>query len=384
MRTAAVLIFACVLAARGATVARMACGGTGGTDPAGNVWAADSKVGGGAAWTIANQPALASQPVPYQALCYSTATIPFSRAFTVPAGNYSVTLKWIEPNKTAAGQRTFTATINGAPVAIGLDIFSVTGGALKPYDQTYQVAAPGGSIQVTIAGVIGNGLLSAVQIDSVPAPDDGVKITCTSGTATVGQEINADGPSQEVTIFSQAPATTRWDMITVCPTVRFLGQTRVTMSIGRPGTNDSEMSGAEVPLEDSSNNSNCWTARPAIPQLIGAYDVVVKFAAYTTDASGQLAPGNLKNLTQGVATWEACYYQGKIGNVASTSKPVGQTDFFTCSGAYSHVDPQTGQTLKSDCAGIVWAKSAQHSVVGVEWPYSVSGNNPAAKWSPAR
>jgi hypothetical protein len=174
------IIVLLVAAAHSATVVRMACGGPGGTDAANNVWTADSGTGGGAVWTVANQPALASQPIPYRSLCYSFGTSSFSRTLTVPAGNYSVTLKMLEPNKTAAGQRVFGATINGVPVLSGLDLFAMAPAALKPYDRTYQVMAPAGVIQITLTASLGNAVLSAIQIDDVPfVPPVWIPPTCT-------------------------------------------------------------------------------------------------------------------------------------------------------------------------------------------------------------
>lgn len=381
-----ILIFAVVLSVRAATVVRMACGGPGGTDPAGNVWAGDSKVGGGTAWTVANQPALASQPGPYQALCYSSGSVPFSRTFTVAPGNYSVTLKWLDPNKTAAGQRIFGAAINGVPVAVGLDVFAAAGGALKAYDQTFPVSAPGGFIQVTLSGTVGNALLSAVQIDSVPvvADDGGGKITCDSGKIAAGVDLTADAPSQEVTILTAVPGNRRWDQITICPTDRFVGASLVTASIGRPGTSDNELLGPDVTLTDASSNSNCWTARPIPPQMSGKYDVVVNFKAFATDGSGMLIPGSIKSLTGGSATWEACGYAGKISDAAGLpSKPVGAamaTALQRCSGSGGVAVAKTAW----DCAGLLWAQiklgdGSMISMMGV--PMAAPAANPALTWS---
>ncbi len=363
MRLIVLLVLA--IAARGATVVQMACGG-----PGGNGWTADTKQGGGAYWTAANQPAMASQPIPYQTLCYSSGTSAFSRTFTVPAGAYAVTLKWLEPNKTASGQRTFSASINGAPVAIGLDVYAAAGGSLKPYDRTFQVQAPGGFIVVTLAGQIGNALLSAIQIDTAAAPETSNGITCKSGILRVGLDLIANAPNQEVTIMSNVSGSQRWDQVTICPTDRFLGQTRVTASMGRPGTNNLEMTGVEVPLEPQ-GTSSCWTARPAPPQFAGPYEVAINVKAYTRDSSGTETPGNISMLTGGSITWEACGYPGAIGNIAMGSVAAGSVPLLQCSGAFSHVDPQTGKTYKSDCAGILWAQFTGLSMVGI--PYIPSG-----------
>jgi len=355
-----ILAFVLIGSGYAATVVQMACGG-----PGGGAWVPDTKVGGGAYWTAANQSAMGAQPIPYQTLCYSSGTTPFSRTFTVPAGAYSVTLKFLEPNKTAAGQRLFNASINGAPVAIGLDVFAAASGALRPYDRTFQVQAPGGFIQVTLAGTLGNALLSAVQIDTAAPPDAGAQISCKSGIVKVGADIIAAAQTQEIEIMSNLPGSQRWEQIQMCITDRFLGQTRVTASMGRPGTNHNEMTGADVPMADSSGNAVCWTSRPTPGQFIGPYSVVIAINAWSKDpVTGAEIIGDLSKLTSGSLTWEACGYQGIIGNLnvaGQSTKPV----VMQCSGSDSHIDPVTGKTYIADCTGMLWAKLPGLSILGV-------------------
>ncbi len=180
MRYGLILILAAWLHA--ATVVRMACGGPGGTDAAGNVWTADSGIGGGIAWTAASQPNLSSQPVPYQSMCYSVGTASFSRTFNVPAGNYTVKFKFLEPNKTASGQRLFGASINGVPVISGLDLFAAAG-VLKPYDLAFNTTAVNGSIQIIFTTALWKSVISAIQIDSLPTvPPDKISACTGSGT----------------------------------------------------------------------------------------------------------------------------------------------------------------------------------------------------------
>jgi hypothetical protein len=83
-----------------------------------------------------------------------------------------VTLKFLEPNKTAAGQRIFNVAIsipiNGATVnEQGLDLFAVAPGALVPYDLSFPIiVAPGMSgIQISLTSVMGNAVLSGIQVD---------------------------------------------------------------------------------------------------------------------------------------------------------------------------------------------------------------------------
>ncbi len=365
-----IVLILLAVAAHATTLVQMACGGPGGAG-----WTADTKQGGGAYWTAANQPAMASQPIPYQTLCYSSGTTAFSRTFTLPAGNYTVTLKWLEPNKTAAGQRIFSASINGAPVAIGLDLFAASGGALKPYDRTFPISAPGGFIVITLTGQTGNALLSAIQIDTA-ASDTSAPITCDSDTIKVGVDLISDESSKEVEILYDIPGNWRYDQITICATERFLGQTSVTASMGRPGQNDIEMTGAEVPLNDSTTPT-CWTARPIPPQFNGPYSIVVNFKAYTS-VNGVLVPGKINSLTGGVLAWEVCGYPGKIGDLSASAK-IANPQVLECSGSESHVDPVSGKTITSDCAGLLWAKLPSLSIVGTRMtPPLVAGRT----WAP--
>ncbi len=157
------------------------------------------------------------------------------------------------------------------------------------------------------------------------------------------------------------PGERRFIMVTVCSTVRFLGQARVQVSMGRPGTNHLDLTGAFAPMEDASNNSNCWTARPSIPQLIGPYDIVAYFEVFKDDNT----PGNINLLTQGVMTWEILYTSGKIGALNKTAKNMSPARVLQCSGALSQIDPITGKVSTSICDGVLAASIDGIDIVGV-------------------
>jgi hypothetical protein len=154
-------------ASSGATVVRLACGGPGGVDSSGNTWAPDSGFSGGASWV--NTPPAGLVP-PYLNLRYSGGTVPFSYTFTLPAGAYVLTLKFIEPNKAAAGLRVFSVTANGAAVVSGLDVFAKAGGPLKPYDVSAPVTVDGVTLKLTFTATVGNAVIAGIQIDTVPPP----------------------------------------------------------------------------------------------------------------------------------------------------------------------------------------------------------------------
>ncbi len=169
MRFKLLLLLVLSVSLDAATVLRMSCGGTGGTDPAGNTWAGDTSFSGGAVWTKTNQPSMGSQPAPYQSLRYSAGAA-FSYSLFVPPGNYSLTLKFLEPNKTASGQRIFSVNVNGVTGIQNLDVFAAAGGAMKPYDRTVQVSSPNGNITLNLLPNIGNAILSGIQLDSIDPP----------------------------------------------------------------------------------------------------------------------------------------------------------------------------------------------------------------------
>jgi hypothetical protein len=196
------------------------------------------------------------------------------------------------------------------------------------------------------------------------APPSNVKtISVDSGTITAGVELVSTGPNMEIPIMTNIPGERRFDMVTVCTTVRFLGQTRVQMSIGRAGTNHTELTGVMVPLANASDNSNCWTARPAVPQFSGPYDLVAYVEVFSQDANNNEIPGIINSLSGGQLTWEIAYFPGNIGALAVTGKALG-SPVLECSGSGSHVDPLTGKTYTFDCAGLLWAKLPNTSIVG--------------------
>ena len=167
-----------ILPSFGATLVRIQCGGTGGVDAQGNVWQADVDYTGGGRWGAANQPSMATLPVPYNTLRYSNpAGSPFSYSIPVKPGNYNVTLKFVEPNKTAIAQRVFNLAIsipiNGATVnQEALDLFAVAPGALVPYDLSFPIIVASGmaGIQVSVAATTGNAVLSGIQVDDDTVP----------------------------------------------------------------------------------------------------------------------------------------------------------------------------------------------------------------------
>jgi hypothetical protein len=172
--TVAVLL---ALSAHAATLVRIQCGGPGGVDSAGNVWHADAYFTGGARWDTTNQATMASLPIPYKTLRYSAypAGSPVSYAIPMQPGIYTVTLKFVEPNKTATGQRVFSLAVNGALHIASLDLssldlFAVAPGALTPYSESFPVVITGPLLLIVLAPSQGNAVISGIQVDDDAVP----------------------------------------------------------------------------------------------------------------------------------------------------------------------------------------------------------------------
>jgi hypothetical protein len=174
-----------------ATLIRMACGGPGGTDSQGNVWSPDASFQGGTEWPVAgssaaDKAAMASMAIPYRTLRYTNpAGSGLSYTFQLPPGyvSYSLTLKFVEPNKTGSGQRIFSVFLNGAAALPNLDLFAVAPGALKPYDATFPIPGASGQVRIDLPAVTGNAVISAIQIDGTPAPPPVSEYVCGDGLA---------------------------------------------------------------------------------------------------------------------------------------------------------------------------------------------------------
>ena len=123
-------------------------------------------------------------------------------------------------------------------------------------------------------------------------------IECSSGTVSYSSLTNASA-SQEITIQTGVSGKARWDQILLAESTQFASTTGLTVSMGRTGSNDYEMTGGLFPLMVSSGNANFWSARPIPPQLTGTYNIVLNFA---------VTSGNVNAATAGVLQWELCGY----------------------------------------------------------------------------
>lgn len=76
-------------------------------------------------------------------------------------GLYAVSLSFIEPNKTAAGQRRFTVAIAGQQTPV-LDLFALAG--RQPYTLRTIALVGAGLLAIQFSGVLGNAVVSTIQV----------------------------------------------------------------------------------------------------------------------------------------------------------------------------------------------------------------------------
>jgi hypothetical protein len=126
-------------------------------------------------------------------------------------------------------------------------------------------------------------------------------VECASGTVPA-TALTAAAASQEITIQPAVSGNVRWAQVMVSETTLFAGTTGLTVSMGRPGSNNYEMTRTLVPLMVSSGDANYWPSRPDPPQLTGTYSIVLNFA---------VTSGNVNAATAGVLTWELCGYAAR-------------------------------------------------------------------------
>jgi hypothetical protein len=131
----------------GFTPIRISSGGAY-TDSLGQVWSADYGYLQGSTYSTSAAITGTSDQRLYQTERYNVPTLTYQ--FSVPNGNYTVTLKFAEIYDTAAGQRPMNITLNGTTVATNLDVWTAAGGPNRAYDLSYPVSVTGGQLTITL------------------------------------------------------------------------------------------------------------------------------------------------------------------------------------------------------------------------------------------
>jgi subtilisin family serine protease len=128
----------------------------------GRAWSPDADFSGGTPWSTTQAVTGTDQPELYRTCRYGA----FTYSFTVPNGNYVVTLKFCEPSRFGVGARVFNVSINDAPVLTDFDIFAQAG-SLAALDRSIPVSVSNGVIVIKFTeGKADEPLICAIQIDA--------------------------------------------------------------------------------------------------------------------------------------------------------------------------------------------------------------------------
>lgn len=111
----------------------------------------------------------------------------FGYQIPVVNGSYNLTLKFAEIRYSAAGQRVFNVTINGAPVLTNFDILAQTS-TFTALDETFPVTVSSGLIDIEFVGVVNGGIVNAVQVKPATSPLS-LSLSAPSSSVTSGQSL---------------------------------------------------------------------------------------------------------------------------------------------------------------------------------------------------
>jgi Ca2+-binding RTX toxin-like protein len=139
-----------------APVLAINAGGPAFTLNSGFIYAADTGFTGGTATNSAFEVANTDNDPIYYAYRSGTS---FSYSLSVPNGNYSLVLNFVDPTSTAAGQRKFNVTVEGKQVLTNFDIFAATG-SKTAVSKAFNVTVTGGKLTLSLKSVVGNAILS--------------------------------------------------------------------------------------------------------------------------------------------------------------------------------------------------------------------------------
>ncbi len=147
------------------TVNRINSGGPAYTDAERVVWSADQQFTGGATYSTTQPITNTGAQQLYQTCRYGEFYYPIA----VPNGNYTVTLKFAEISRTAAGQRQFNVQIGGVPVLTNFDIIQAVGGPNIAIDKAFSATVSNGVLVLGFTpGAADLPLVSAILINPAP------------------------------------------------------------------------------------------------------------------------------------------------------------------------------------------------------------------------
>jgi hypothetical protein len=174
---------------------RQNAGGSAFVDGTGATWEADAAYTtantfgfiGGTAFSTASPIAGTLDDALYRS---SRSGSSFTYRFDVPAGTYTVLLKFaeIDPNRAAVGRRVFNVTVENTQVLTNFDVYAQAG-ANTALDRSFSTTVGDGALGIRFSGVTGGATVSAVQVisaEQVPEPDFSLEVTPTSQTLGPG------------------------------------------------------------------------------------------------------------------------------------------------------------------------------------------------------
>lgn len=143
----------------------------------------------------------------------STLRFGLNFTYSIPLANgfYTATMEFVEPDKTAAGQRLFTVSVNGLSTQ-QLDIFKLTGGENLPYSLTVPAIVTNGQLTLQFVGIAGqNAIVNSItvqpfapaqQTQAIPAfVDQEVPAGTIDGTNAVFTLANTPSPAASLQLF---------------------------------------------------------------------------------------------------------------------------------------------------------------------------------------
>jgi hypothetical protein len=139
------------------------------TDCNNNVWSWDENYSSGSSFcAVRNGPIANALPCPSDWTLYNTEHCgqDFTYTFSVPAGNYQVTLKFAENYDLGVGERLLNVSLNGAQVLHDLDVYSEVGGYTAD-DKVFTNIAPNGNGKIVIEISAPDGWDTNAQISSI-------------------------------------------------------------------------------------------------------------------------------------------------------------------------------------------------------------------------
>ena len=88
----------------------------------------------------------------------------FSYQIPKANGNYTVTLGFVEPSATAAGQRVFSVAANGVNAITNLNVFSAAGAKNTAIARSFPVTVSNGTLTLNFTGVVGKAIVSNIAV----------------------------------------------------------------------------------------------------------------------------------------------------------------------------------------------------------------------------